>query len=71
MWKVGKNKMKLLETRTLKWMLLLIVVIAIVTIASIGVGKEETKVENNLEDAENAKQIIEESLVRYKDKFDR
>ena len=32
---------------------------------------KETKVENNLEDAENAKKIIEESLVRYKDKFDR
>ena len=32
---------------------------------------KETKVENNLEDAENAKKIIEESLARYKDKFDR
>ena len=30
---------------------------------------KETKVENNLEDAENAKKIIEESLARYKDKY--
>ena len=32
---------------------------------------KETQVENNLEDADRAKEIIEESLNRYKEKFDR
>ena len=32
---------------------------------------KETKVENKLEDAEAAKEIIEKSILRYKEKFDR